>query len=273
MKTHNTIILLIVLISCNVFAQTTELVWKNIETRNIISHSIDDTFKVHIKLPDNYFTVQKTYPVLYMLDGDLTFPIALSTLQYLEYGDHIPQMIVVAIGYGSLDWQTGNNRSRDYTIISTPERPYQGGAQDFRMFIEEELIPGIEKEFRVDKNDRIIMGHSLGGQFVLYSFLTKPELFSKYIASSPFIYRVKDLLLKMLETNRVNIRSNSGKLFISVGGEESKIEYLTPINELAQKIMVAAENKDKITLKVFENGGHFSVPGQALTYGLISLFK
>jgi hypothetical protein len=40
-------------------------------------------------------------------------------------------------------------------------------------------------DYRTDPSDRGIIGHSYGGDFVLYALFHAPELFSRYIAGSP----------------------------------------------------------------------------------------
>ncbi len=271
MKSAKIILLLFVIFEISISAQDYKPVWENIESREFVSEQVDDTFRVYIKLPDDYNSTDQNYPVLYLLDGDITFPLALSALQYMEYGQHVAEMIIVGIGYGSLDWQTGNNRSRDYTVFSTPDRPYQGGAGNFQTFLESELLPEIESGYRVNKNRNIIFGHSLGGQFVLYSLINNPGLFSGYIASSPFILNIREYLIEQLENKMDSLRSAESNVFVSIGGKESKDRYHMPVNEIVKNLMIAAGNKERINFKVFGDADHFTVPPQALINGIIHI--
>jgi predicted alpha/beta superfamily hydrolase len=78
-----------------------------------------------------------------------------------------------------------NNPIVGIGIVNTDRRRDLLVAKDatkFLNFIENELKPEIEKRFTSNKN--ILFGHSLAGAFTLYSMLTKPGLFDKYIASS-----------------------------------------------------------------------------------------
>ena len=90
-----------------------------------------------------------------------------------------PDTIVVGIGYpveepleeGLQQW--GRLRARDLTpIVEEPNESGQsrqtGGAAEFLSFIQTELIPTIERDYRVDPANRVLAGHSFGGLFVLY---------------------------------------------------------------------------------------------------------
>ena len=107
---------------------------------------------------------------------------------YLQFGEEIPEIIIVGISYGTNDWQQGNARSEDYTVPSA-ERPFWGGAPQFHSVLRNEIIPCVESNFASDPSRRILFGHSIGGQFVLYSALNHPGYFWGHIASNPALHR------------------------------------------------------------------------------------
>ena len=51
--------------------------------------------------------------------------------------------------------------------------------------IEKEIIPIIEKQVRVKKDSRTLLGHSLGGLLGSYLLLNHSKIFDNYIISSP----------------------------------------------------------------------------------------
>ncbi len=77
------------------------------------------------------------------------------------------------------------NRAKDMWPTNTAYYPEPNipGAKVFLDFIEEELIPYIEDNYQTSQ-ERVICGQSLSGVFVLYGFLTKPEIFDSYIVCS-----------------------------------------------------------------------------------------
>lgn len=273
MKKFPFIVILLFIIVCNShLAQQEAYAWKNVLIESIYSEEVQDTFKLYIKLPDNYYDTTKSYPLLVLLDGDNLFPIAAGVTQYLEYGEHVPEMITVGIGYGTLEWFNGNHRSRDYTAHVTPGRDFEGGAPNFLKFLRNEFIPALNKRFRINETNLVIMGQSLGGQMVINTFVNEPNLFTKYIASSPFIYRWQDYFWKTIDENEMKIKSAKSKIFVSHGENEFEEEYIKPIGKLVEKLNSVID-ADRVKFKIIEDGQHFIVPSIALTYGLVELFK
>src|SRR3954447_1953382 len=161
-----------------------------------------------VRTPAGYETNKVSYPVLYMTDGDAHMRHTASTIEFLTQNGRIPDLIVVGV--------TNTDRTRDLTPAKPGDKdaagnlrwPTSGGADNFLKFFETELIPEIEKEYRVQPY-RILAGHSLGGLFAIHSMITKPGLFNSYIAVSPSLQwengealkRATDFLNKQKEMN------------------------------------------------------------------------
>ncbi|HXV62852.1 MAG TPA: alpha/beta hydrolase-fold protein [Vicinamibacteria bacterium] len=147
------------------------------------------SYHIFVSLPASYdLSDDSTYPTIYLLDGGITFPLLSAYYSYLALGEEMPEAIVVGISYGTHDEREGNRRSTDFTAPST-ERENWGGAQVFQRFLSERLFPLIQEQFRSRADRRILFGQSLGGQFVLYTSLTRPGLFWGHIASNPALHR------------------------------------------------------------------------------------
>jgi predicted alpha/beta superfamily hydrolase len=156
---------------------------------HVESETIGRGFHVYVMLPDGYDAdAARTYPTVYVLDGGGLFPLFAAYYRYLNFGEEIPDSIIVGISYGSDTFEGGNYRSTDYTAPST-ERDYWGGAGSFQDFLGNNLLPFIESEYRSNTSRRVIFGQSIGGQFVLFTALTKPNLFWGHIASNPALHR------------------------------------------------------------------------------------
>ena len=59
-----------------------------------------------------------------------------------------------------------------------------------------ELFPFMETNYKVDSNNRTLMGCSLGGLITLYTLFTQPDMFSGYAAASPATGWDKEVLYK-----------------------------------------------------------------------------
>jgi len=71
------------------------IVTKYTKIDQIVSSEVNDTFYIFIRLPKSYSSSNQSYPVLYALDGDIAFNMAVSTIRYLQFGKDIPEMIIV----------------------------------------------------------------------------------------------------------------------------------------------------------------------------------
>lgn len=238
----------------------------NTTEQNIYSESVNDTFRILVSLPDNYSLNEQKYPVLYVLDGDIAFGMAASIARYLQIGDNIPELIIVGIGYGSIDKSAGEKRKRDYRPTSA------NGAENFLSFLEEELIPLIDSNYRTVQGDRTINGYSIGGLFGLYSLFTKPEIFSRYILGSPSLSWDEYSIFKYEENSPGKISDKKINIFISVGSEEPDEKYFNPIDNLVTQMQERKYSGVKLEAKVFDGSSHLAGPPESLTHGLLSVF-
>jgi predicted alpha/beta superfamily hydrolase len=127
------------------------------------STDLERSFHIYVTTPDAYDDEQdRLYPTVYLLDGGALHPMLVAYQRYLQFGEEIPPVILVAISYGGSDFASGNFRSTDYTAPSD-ERDYWGGAEKFQAFLETAVIPLVESRFRSNPKRRILFGQSLGG--------------------------------------------------------------------------------------------------------------
>jgi len=237
------------------------------------SSIVEDDFYIYISIPDEYDNSSESYPVLYLLEGDVAFGMGAGIARYLQIGNDIPKLIIVGIGYGELKASDGNMRRRDYTISSVPYSSNTGGAPKFRTFLKEELIPYIDGNFRTEKNDRTLYGYSLSGLFAVYSLFTEPDLFNRYIIGSPHLswdsYRIFDVQAGAFE----KFTDINARIFISVGSKEDEDKYFTPIDELVTLLEEKAFDNLVMETKVFDGGTHLLCPPEVLSYGLVSVYS
>ena len=239
----------------------------NTKAEYITSEFVADSFFILVSVPDDYNLGNMRYPVLYVLDGDIAFGMAASISRYLQIGDNIPETIVVGIGYGSLNKSVVKKRDRDY-------RPEQtGGADNFLAFINKELIPYIDSNYKTIPGDRTIIGYSLGGLFCLYTLFTGPGSFSRYIIGSPNLSWDNYSIYSYEEISPEKIGDKKLNIFISVGSEESEDRYFNPVDSLVTRIQEHNYSGVSLETKVFDGSGHLEGPPESLTHGLISVFR
>jgi predicted alpha/beta superfamily hydrolase len=123
---------------------------------------------------------------VYTTDANIEFEAVVGLARLMQLGGRIPEFVVVGIGYplagnyGDGLAEFGKRRARDLT--STTDERYgrfiadafnvdgtieTGGSEQFLGFIADELLPLIEGQYRLDPDDRTLLGHSAGGHFAL----------------------------------------------------------------------------------------------------------
>lgn len=206
-------------------------------------------YHIFVRLPQDYKPTTH-YPTLYILDGGSSFPVISSYYHQMNFINSVPKMILVGISYGvdgydAKDPVNSNNRSRDYTAKSA-EREYWGGAEDFQQVLAKQVIPLIESRYSADAKRRIIMGHSLGGQFVIYTAMKRPELFAAYIASNPALHRNLKTFTQAITHQKPVL------LFVGAASEDND-RFKLPLN---QWVRWQEQNKQPWQLKVEKLHGH-----------------
>ncbi len=204
----------LVFISSPAFAQV-----GSIKRLTIKSTVLSEDRVILVRTPAGYETNKLSYPVLYMTDGDAHIAHTSTTVEFLARNGRMSEMIIVGI--------PNTDRTRDLTPSAAvgpnaAQFPTAGGADKFLKFIETELIPEIEKTYRVQPY-RVLAGHSFGGLFALHAMITRPELFKSYIAVSPSLQWSDEATLKRMETFLAGRKELDATLFTSLGNEPGDI--------------------------------------------------
>jgi predicted alpha/beta superfamily hydrolase len=197
----------------------------NSEVRVLPVSANGRTYQLYVGLPPSYAKQPlRRYPVLYICDGYWDFPLINSFLGGLYYDNDAPEIILVGIGYAGPNPDVGALRAYDDTPVPNPsdaQAKTSGHAAAFLRVLENEFIPFIEGEYRVDSKFRALGGSSLGGLFTLYAMLERPGLFQGYIAPSPAVDWAKDWLFGREAELAATRQDLPVRLFMSGAGEEN----------------------------------------------------
>jgi hypothetical protein len=172
-------------------------------------------------------------------------------------------MIVVAI--------ENTNRSRDMWPVNTKYNPAPqiAGAKEFLNFLEKELIPYTEGKYRTTE-DRILCGQSLSSVFTIYAFLTKPELFKSFIASSGSFPDCEKYFRELRGKSFQQTDGFKGQCLFITNGLKDELdpegEQNRELIEFSDSIKDKLGNRVKYKYVTYENEGH--VPFQSVYDGL-----
>lgn len=233
---------------------------------------------LNIYLPEGYNENDTTaYPVIYVLDGsfdeDFIHIVGLVHYNSFPWINRVPKSIVV--GIANVD------RKRDFTGPSSIEIDHQlvptgGGSAKFIAFLEKELQPYIQKNYRTNAS-KMIIGQSLGGLVATEILFTKPSLFDKYVIISPSLWWNDGALLKRNPAILQADFSQPTAIYIGVGKEG-----ITPglgnhvmevdANLLADKIKQAQSKNVKVYFDYLPTETHATVTHLAVFNAIRMLY-
>ncbi len=213
---------------------------------------------IRICLPLDYYTSSKSYPVLYMQDGQNIFNNATSssgewnvdeTVQKLFRNGKSNGVIIVGIDNG------GVNRINEYSPWTNSE--YGGGQGDkYAEFIVNTLKPYIDQNYRTleDRQNTAIAGSSMGGLISYYTGLKYQNIFSKVGAfSSSFWFARTELHNFIRDTGK----SYSMKVYLDAGKLEGSNESVVVDTQNVYNTMLSSGfSSSDINFVIDPNGTH-----------------
>lgn len=212
--------------------------------------------------PPGYKTGSERYPVIYLFDGDAHFHHVTGIVDFLAGRGRMPWSIVVGV--------SNTDRTRDFTPTKEARLPASGGADKFLSFIQTELMPAIDKQYRT-RDYRIMIGHSLGGLLAVYTLLSKPDMFNAYVAISSSMQWDDQMLLRQARTAWPPGTERDKFLYFTMGTEP---ENLSKGNrDFAAFLKAQAPAKLRWSFDFMESEDHGTTPHKTVYDGLEKLFE
>jgi predicted alpha/beta superfamily hydrolase len=207
------------------------------EVRTVHSSIVGQDYEITVALPTDYDTSNTTYGVIYAPDEFLLFRSLVDSYRILRLGKEIPPLVIVGIGFHdtSTNYEIQRSsvrafRTRDLTPSNVDSLDKQrmmpfgvktGGAGNFLAFLKQELMPFVEKNYRVSTTDKTLLGYSLGGLFGIYTLFHSPKTFSRYLIGSPTLnWANENVGVSYEQAYAKNNIELSAKVFMSMGSLE-----------------------------------------------------
>jgi predicted alpha/beta superfamily hydrolase len=244
-------------------------------------------YALYVRTPVGYETGERTYPVIVTLDADYSFPIAAMHLEHLAARmNQAPEAILVSIGVAGIYPDVRGyrrERSRDYTPIFHPDGGYgpefqraSGGGPAFLRMLTEEALPLVASRWRVDPDDRTLVGHSYGGLFTAWVLQSHPEAFSRYLMVSPSLWYANRFILDRepgLATTRL---PRLTRAYLGVGSWEEQPEnggyMVSEMTRFAEMLAARGDPNLVVKSRVFEDETHASIFPACFSTGVRHLF-
>jgi hypothetical protein len=150
-----------------------------VQTLRIESRILEETRPIHVVLPASFreSAPERRYPVAIVLDGEDNVPSVAAVASELARNGQIPELVIVAIpNLEGATWEeSAEKRVHDLTPpgLSVSGSGLDGGGDRFLDFIEQELLPAVERQFR-GAAPRVFVGHSSGGILATWVAATRP---------------------------------------------------------------------------------------------------
>ena len=227
-----------------------------IENYTIPSKILNEKRKISIYKPEVFPEYTNAIaPIIYVFDGEA----------YLNYVASIVNMLctrfaqlppIYVVGIENYVDSNSNGRERDFNSVN--------GANLFMRFVNEEVFPFVEKDYK-QRPYRVIVGHSSSADFAMRVFLIQPLLFNAYLVSSSDAANIKSADSSLTVLNeRKNI------LFLSSANEGWAQESVQKIDSL---LIHKVQKGLSYHVMKYPNESHFSVFLKSYYDGLDYIFK
>lgn len=256
----------------------------------IHSNVLNEDRTYWVNLPATYedprFSPER-YPVMYVFDGKSAFfPLSgiinfMSGPESVNY--QVPEMIIVGID--------NENRLKDLTPNASAKNPEgivskefadrmlagSGGGERFIQYLDKELIPQIEANYRTLPY-RVCIGHSLGGLTSAHLLLHHAGLFDAYIAIDPSLWWDGASMINSAPATLKDFPAKKTQRYFMSVVDSSAVPsnmtfHLRSIHKFAGILAENAPVNLKWKLQVFPETDHSSIPMLSWYYGLQFLFE
>lgn len=248
------------------------------EEHKITSAANGILYPIYVSLPGSYNSTTQTFPVVFMLDAYSSFSTMSQMVKMLAYNNELPELIIVGISSEGSSEEFYYNRMRDYTpseLTGEEDKkifPVSGGGEKFLKFIKEELVPFVEAKYRIKKEEKVLVGHSLGGLFVFYALFSEPNLFSKYVSVSPALQFDDEYILKQEKVFAGKNSNLNASVYTTVGSLEDST-FIEPWKKFVDSLKEHNYEGLKLNAEIAKKQSHFTIIPYIATHGLRWVFE
>lgn len=267
------------------------------EVRTIQSSHNGRTYRITISLPLGYGAASgeawpfndrpERWPVVYVLDGNWYAGLVTDTIRPMCWCGSTTDAIVVGIGYPedpdpieafrisftrrNQDLTPVRDEAEEQSMEKRFQRPVPSGdAGGFLRFIQHELIPLIEQEYRADPSRRVLLGHSYGGLFGLFTLFEAPGLFDTFILGSPTLVYGERFLFRLESAFHPAHRRLPARVYLFAAENEEFLEdtTLSDTIRLAAILQGRAYEGFSLVKHIFADQNHCEVAAPGFQAGL-----
>ena len=234
-----------------------------------------------VELPESYNSGSKKYPLAVILDGEVSYHSHSGILKHMVQGGQIPEMLIVAI--------TNVDRVRDFTPTNylknlngssaVENHKTSGGSAKFLEFIEKELLPEVEQNYRTN-SFKMLIGISHGGLLVGSSYLSTNSSFSGYISMDPSFWWDDQFIIKQAQKTPLD-QIRDKRLYVSTADKFENFDriphvFIANINShemFNSTLKNRGVSPSNIELEYFKEENHWTVALMSLYHGMKFIYN
>ncbi len=224
----------------------------------VLEHSLDipkldRSRQIRIYLPLGYYESDRSYPVLYMQDGQNLFD---DTTSYAgEWGvDESLNALAAKTGLKMIVVGIDNGQEKRINELSPWENKKYGKAEgeEFVEFMVHQLKPFIDSNFRTltNRKNTALMGSSLGGLITHYALFQYPDVFGKAALFSPSYWYADEVY----DFTKKHPLPRNTKIFMLVGEKEEGM--VEPSKKIYQLLLETGQKKKNLKWVSDPEGEH-----------------
>lgn len=228
------------------------------------SKLLDEGITARVALPESYeHSDSFQYPVLLVMDGSTQFEHIAGNVNFLSTFSIVPEMIVVGV----------SARKRLKRFTHTKMEAYadrSGGAEQYTQFLRDELMPALQKKYRVSPYT-VVTGHSLSGLYTSYLATHHSDFINAAISVSPSLWWDDFALINDIKAAEQEAEKPAVRWFVSMANEPN--EMAEGYERLLKVLEAKPESAFNWESKQFPNETHDSTPLIGNVEGLKSVFR
>lgn len=176
-----------------------------------------------VRLPRGYHdNPERHYPIVFSVDGgpEQDFELLSGIAAEAEFSTSFERFIVVGVQTKDRYTQLTPEWTRIDRQLLTDAfggRIVPGGAHTFRQYLERDVLPWALARYRTDR--KVITAVSLGGLFVIDTFLEQPDMFDDYIALTPAVWWDGGRIVDEAATKLSRHGASNRRIYFTMGDE------------------------------------------------------
>lgn len=212
---------------------------------------------LYVYLPDNYYSTNEKYPVVYMFDGqnvffneDATYGTCWGMKEFLD--GWWKKLIVVGVQCAPDQRRMSEYCPFDMNVSFFGD--VQGRGEETMQWLVNSLKPHIDKTYRTYKRRECtaIAGSSMGGMMSLYGVIHYNTVFSKAAVVSPAIGNAEEHFLQELKEHTLKPDT---KVFFSWGTDEWKGHSMEGLSKVIYRLEKEIQRQWAVTYIMCQKGG------------------